>query len=127
MADSDKDAFAADVAMAPYWDAAREGRLLLKACRECDAVYYYPRPICPFCQSDQTDWREASGDGTIYSWSVERRAKTPYAIAFVTLAEGPTILSAIVDADLDALAVGQPVRLGFETRDDQPVPVFRPA
>ena len=50
----------------------------------------------------------------------------PYAIAFVTLREGPTILTSLVDTDLDAIAIGQQVRLGFEERDGQPVPVFRP-
>ena len=126
MAESKTDAFAADAALEPYWAAARDGRLLLKHCRSCDKTHYYPRPLCPFCMSADTEWREAVGIGTIYSWSVERRATPPYAIAFVTLAEGPTMLSAIVDCDLDAIAIGQSVRLGFETRDERPVPVFRP-
>jgi len=121
------DAFSADTALAPYWEAAREGRLLLKRCRDCGRTHYYPRPICPFCMSDATDWVEACGAGTIYSWSVQRRATPPYAIAFVTLTEGPTILTAIVDCDLDAIAIGQRVELTFEERDEQPVPVFRPA
>lgn len=116
----------ADIAMEPYWAAANEGRLLLKHCTGCNETYYYPRPICPLCMSDETEWLEAAGDGTIYSWSVERRATLPYAIAFVTLAEGPTILTSLVDFDLDAIAIGQRVKLGFETRDDLPVPVFSP-
>ena len=49
------------------------------------------------------------------------------AIAFVTLPEGPTLLTNIIDCDLDALAIGQKVKLAFETREEQPVPVFRPA
>ncbi|MFP6780530.1 MAG: OB-fold domain-containing protein [Gammaproteobacteria bacterium] len=117
----------ADIASEPYWEAARNGSLLLKHCDDCDETHYYPRPICPFCMSSNTSWIEASGSGLIYSWSVERRAPEPYAIAFVSLPEGPTILTAIVNADLDTLAIGQSVTLGFETRDDQPVPVFSPA
>ena len=126
MNDKKKDAFTADLALAAYWEAARAGRLLLKHCRDCDKTHYYPRPLCPFCMSSDTQWREASGEGTIYSWSVERRATPPYAIAFVTLPEGPTLLTNIVDCDLDSLAIGQNVKLAFETRDEQPVPVFRP-
>ena len=84
-------------------------------------------PLCPFCMSADTDWREASGDGTIYSWSVERRASPPFAIAFVKLAEGPTLMTAIVDADLDNISVDQKVTLKFEERNDTPVPVFTPA
>lgn len=127
MSDKNKNTSSADVALEPYWQAAREGRLLLKLCRACGKSHYYPRPLCPFCMSSDTEWREASGKGSIYSWSVERRATPPYAIAFVALAEGPTLLTNIVDCNLDALAIGQQVTLAFETRDEQPVPVFRPA
>ena len=125
MSDKVDNAFTADTALEPYWQAAHAGRLLLKRCEDCGEVHYYPRPLCPFCMSARTTWLEASGAGEIYSWSVERRANPPYAIAFVTLAEGPTLLTNIVDCDLDALAVGQPVTLAFETRGEQPVPVFR--
>lgn len=127
MSDKNQNTSSADVALEPYWQAARAGRLLLKLCRACGKSHYYPRPLCPFCMSSDTEWREASGQGSIYSWSVERRATPPYAIAFVALAEGPTLLTNIVDCNLDALAIGQQVTLAFETRDEQPVPVFRPA
>lgn len=127
MADGNDDAAIADTALEPYWAAARAGRLLLKRCTACAKVHYYPRPICPFCMSAETEWLEASGAGTVYSWSVERRATPPYAIAFVSLPEGPTILSNLVDCDLDAIAIGQAVKLVFETRDGQPLPMFRPA
>jgi uncharacterized OB-fold protein len=127
MADLTPDELTSDLALAPYWEAARASRLLLKHCRSCDKTHYYPRPLCPFCMSDDTQWLEASGAGTIYSWSAERRAEPPYAIAFVTLAEGPTIMSTIVDTPLDSIAIGQAVQLGFETRHEQPVPVFRRA
>jgi uncharacterized protein len=127
MNDKKKDTFTADLALEAYWEAARAGRLLLKQCADCGKTHYYPRPLCPFCMSSNTQWREASGEGTIYSWSVERRATPPYAIAFVTLPEGPTLLSNVVDCDLDSLAIGQKVKLAFEIREDQPVPVFRPA
>lgn len=125
--DTPKDVAVADRALEPYWAAARDGRLLLKRCQDCGKLHYYPRAHCPFCLSDRCEWVEASGAGTIYSWSVERRAQPPYAIAFVTLAEGPTLLTNIVDCDLDGLAIGQPVTLRFEERDGAPTPVFRPA
>lgn len=116
-----------DTAMEPYFEAARDGRLLLKRCGDCERSYYYPRPICPFCQSSNTEWLEASGTGTVYSWSVQRRPEPAYAIAFVTLAEGPTLMTALVDCDLDAIAIGQAVALRFEQRDGEPVPVFTPS
>ena len=127
MADAKKPDMPADVALQPYWEAAAAGRLLLKHCNGCGRNHYYPRPVCPLCFSDRTDWLQASGEGTLYSWSVERRGNPPYSIAYVTLPEGVTLLTSIVDCDFDKLAVGQKLKLGFEQRDGLPVPVFRPA
>ena len=84
--------------------------------------------ICPFCFSDKTEWVEASGKGTIYSYSVMRRAPVPYAMAYVTLAEGPRMVTNIVDCDLDSIKVGQAVKLVFKPTDGgPPVPMFTPA
>ena len=116
-----------DALLQPYWDAAAKGKLLIKHCKACGKNHYYPRTICPHCFSDQTEWLETKGEGTIYSWSVERRANPPYSIAYVALPEGVTILTSIVDCDLNKLAIGQKVKLGFEQRDGVTAPVFRPA
>jgi len=111
-----------------YWEAAARGTLLLRACTACGEWHFYPRVICPFCFSDKTEWRQAAGTGTIYSFSVTRRAEIPYAIAYVTLAEGPTMLSNIVDCDLDAIRIGQAVKVVFKPSENgQPVPMFTPA
>jgi len=111
-----------------FWDAARQGKLLVKRCTACGEAHWYPRAICPFCGSDRTEWTEASGQGTVYSYSVFRRAPIPYAIAYVTLAEGPTMMTNIVDCDLDAIRIGQKVRVVFKpTEGGPPVPMFSPA
>src|SRR6185503_5257015 len=101
----------------PFWDAAADGKLLVKRCEACGERHYYPRAICPFCGSDRTAWLEASGRGTIYSYSVFRRVPVPYAIAYVTLEEGPTVMTNIVDGDLDAIRIGQRVRVRFMPTD----------
>ena len=111
-----------------FWEAAREGRFLVPFCSACGKAHWYPRAICPFCASDKIEWRNASGKGTIYTFSVMRRAKDPYAIAHVTLAEGPTMLTNIVDCDFDKLKIGQPVTVVFqETDGGPPAPMFKPA
>jgi len=111
----------------PFWDAAREGRLLIKRCAACGRPHFYPRAICPFCASDRTEWVTASGRGTVYSYSVMRRVPAPYALAYVTLEEGPTMMTNIVDCDLDAIRIGQRVRVVFApTEGGPPVPMFRP-
>jgi len=111
-----------------FWDAARQNRFLIPVCTGCGKAHWYPRAICPFCAGDKIAWREASGRGTIYTYSVMRRVKEPYAIAHVTLAEGPTMLTNIVDCDFDKLYIGQPVAVVFqETENGPPAPMFRPA
>jgi hypothetical protein len=111
-----------------FWVAAGEGRLLVKQCGACGRHHHYPRAICPFCWSCDTVWQEASGRGTIYSFSVLRRAAEPYVIAYVTLGEGPAMMTNIVDCDPDALRCGEDVTVAFTTsRGGHAVPVFRPA
>jgi hypothetical protein len=110
-----------------YWDAAKEGRLLVRRCNACGEIHFYPRSICPFCFSDDTQWLESKGDGVIYSYSVMRRGAAPYALAYVTLDEGPTLMTNIVDCDLASLRIGQRVRVTFKQSDNGfRIPVFTP-
>src|SRR6266540_1536103 len=82
----------------PFWDATAEGRLLLPRCEACQTVIWYPRSFCPVCGSNNVAWFEASGRGTIYSFTVNRlgRADLPdyrgvgrFVVAYVELEEGP--------------------------------------
>jgi uncharacterized protein len=112
----------------PFWNAARAGRFMIPVCTACGKAHWYPRAICPFCANDKVEWREASGKGTIYTFSVMRRVKDPYVIAHVTLAEGPTMLTNIVDCDFAKVHIGQSVAVVFkETENGPPVPMFKPA
>ncbi len=111
----------------PYFDAAAQGKLLVKRCAACGKLHFYPRALCPHCFSERTEWVEARGTGTIYSYSVMRHG-TPFAIAYVTLDEGVTMLTNIVDCDLDSIRIGQKVRAVFKPTDGgPPVPMFAPA
>ena len=117
-----------DAATEPYFAAARQGVLKLRRCTACSQPHFYPRPLCPFCLGD-TEWIDAKGTGEIYSVSVTRRAgPLPYAIAYVTLDEGVTMLTNIVDCDLDALRIGQRVKVRFKPSEgDSAIPMFTPA
>ncbi len=110
-----------------YWAAAKEGVLLLKKCRACERTHFYPRAICPHCLSGDTEWFSASGRGTIYTYSVMRRVAVPFAIAYVTLEEGVTMMSNLVECDFERLAIGQVVEVTFRTTEGgHALPVFRP-
>jgi uncharacterized OB-fold protein len=111
----------------PFWDACAQNKLLVRRCTKCKKTHWYPRALCPFCFSD-CEWTEASGKGKIYSLSVMERAPTPYAMAYVTLAEGTTMMTNIVDCDFKALKIGQDVKLKFvNSENGPPIPMFAPA
>ncbi len=112
----------------PYFDACAEGKLLIKKCGDCGEVHHYPRALCPFCFSGKVDWLQTKGAGVIYTYSVTRRGgPVPYCIAYVTLDEGPKMMTNIVDCDLDSIKVGQKVKVVFKkTENGSSVPMFTP-
>ena len=111
----------------PYWDAASAGKLMLGACRACKKVHHYPRAICPHCFSTEVELKQSSGRGTIYTYSVMRRVPEPYTIAYVTLDEGVTLMTNLVDCDFDQLAIGQKVAVVFRPSEKgQVLPMFKP-
>lgn len=114
--------------IAPFRQAAADGRLLYKACLACAEAHFFPRSICPFCFSENTEWRQSSGRGTIYTFSIQRRVPIEYVIAYVTLEEGPTLMTQLVDLPvLEDARIGQRVELVFRPGPDgEPVPMFRP-
>ncbi|RSS75493.1 Zn-ribbon domain-containing OB-fold protein [Streptomyces sp. WAC06614] len=122
----------------PYWDAAAEGALLLRYCAACGLTHHYPREFCPHCWAgeDRVTWRPATGRATLYTWSVVHRndlppfgARVPYVAAVVDLAEGPRMMTELVDCpDPAALRVGMPLEVTFrEAAEGVTVPLFRPA
>ena len=112
----------------PFWDATAQGKLMIKRCKACGEPHYFPRSICPFCFSDKTVWEESSGEATIYTFSLMRKsANGPFAIAYVTLKEGPSVQTNIVDCDIDTLKIGQKVKVVFKPTDGAPLPFFTPA
>jgi len=108
---------------AAYWQAADSGRLLVKRCTRCGEHHHYPRDICPFCLSEHTEWCEAAGTATVYSYSTMGQGEAAYTLAYVTLDEGPTMLTNLVDGS--HWCIGQRVRVVFAPSDGGPaVPMF---
>ncbi len=119
----------------PFWDATRQHKLLLQKCLGCAHVFYYARTHCPACLGKELEWIEASGRGTLYSYTVCRRpqsaefaADVPYILAAVTLEEGPRMSSLLVEADPDRVPIGGPVEVAWddEVSPDLAMPYFRP-
>lgn len=111
---------------AEFWRAASGGRLLLKRCGDCHEVHYFPRTLCPFCFSANTAWFEASGRGTIYTLTINRRTTPCRVIAYVRLEEGVTMMTNVVGEDAQQAAIGTAVIVDFIPGDNgQQVPMFR--
>jgi len=121
----------------PFWDGTAEGRLLLPRCDDCQVFIWYPRPFCPSCVSTKVSWIPASGRGTVYSFTINRRGQADlsayteagvYVLAYVELDEGPRMMTNIVDCDPESVRIGQRVQVVFhDTGEGTALPRFRPA
>lgn len=111
----------------PYWTAARQGRLLIMHCRACDRAYFYPRRRCPHCWSEETEWRQASGYGTVYAYSIVRQNPAPpfgdwcpYGVVMVDLDEGVRMMANWDrETALEELMIGKAVQITFEKITDE--------
>ncbi len=111
----------------PFWQAADEGRYLVKKCNSCSQVHHYPRDICPFCLSADTVWQDSPGTGVVYSFSTMGKDEAAYTMVYVTLDEGVTVMSNLVDCDPTQVRIGQKVRVVFTpTEGGHAVPMFTP-
>lgn len=116
----------------PYWQALRERRFVLKACRDCGRTHFYPREACPHCYSDNLEWRQAKGEGEVYSFTICHRPAgpafaedVPYVVAVVQLDEGPRMMTRI-DESADAVKIGSRVEISFHDADEGVVlPYFK--
>jgi hypothetical protein len=122
-----------DALTEPFWEAAREGRLLIQRNPQSGRVQWYPRPYCLDDWSVRPEWIEASGKGTLYSFTVIPRSgieqvPAPYVLAIVELAEGARMGAVLVDVDPDEVKIGMALEVVFVPLDDEiSVPRFRPA
>jgi len=109
----------------PFWEAARNNRLLYKRCVSCGQPHFPPRYLCPACWSDGLEWVESKGQAVVYSYTIMRRAplpvfakRVPYVVALVDLDEGPRMMANVVGDDALDIKVGDRVRVCFEDRGD---------
>ena len=124
-----------NAATAPYWEAAREQRFVMPRCDDCGRYHFYPRTLCPHCSSARLAWTQVSGKGEVYSFTIINRAPSPafaaavpYVVAVVKLAEGPHLMTNIVDIAPDSVRIGMPVKVVFRKfGDDVVLPMFEPA
>lgn len=108
----------------PYWEGAKQHKLLIQHCHACGRFWFPPSARCHHCLSADFAWDEVSGEGQIYSFVVYHRLyhpgfehDLPYVVAVVELREGPRLLTNIVGARWQDVRCDVPVRVVF---DDDP-------
>ncbi len=119
---------------AVYWDACRKHQLMIQRCKNCNHYQFYPRIICTDCMSQEVEWIKASGKGRILSFTIVRRPvskayadEVPYVVALIKLEEGPTMMSNIVECDVDEVKIGMQVEVLFEDWSEEiSIPKFCP-
>jgi uncharacterized OB-fold protein len=124
---------APDPESAPYWDGLRAHRLVLQRCARCRTVRHYPRPVCARCYALECEWIEASGRGTLHSWTVSHHAfhpafrdRVPFVTLTVDLAEGVRLQAPLAGSADVPLALGLPVVVDYEdVAPDLTLPCFR--
>lgn len=119
---------------APFWSAAKAGRLVLPFCGICDRAIWYPKKFCGACGTIHVEWRAVSGEGVIYSYTLVHRGEGPYrdtdgyVLALVDIDEGARLLTNIVEAEPATLKIGQRVRVVFhDAGEAAALPRFVPA
>lgn len=124
-----------DEISAPFFDGARDGRLMLQYCSGCDGWSFPVRERCPHCFAGSLQWRAASGRGTLYTFAIMHQVmnpgfagSVPYNVSQIDLDEGVRMISNVVGVANDALKIGMPVEVFFDdVGDNVRVPKFRPA
>jgi uncharacterized OB-fold protein len=118
----------------PFWDAAQNEELWIQQCNRCSQFYFYPRPFCPACFSQDVSWVQVSGHATLVSYVINHRPMpgweddAPYAIAVVELDEGPRMATNIVGIPNtpDDLVLDMRLEVCFVEQSGVKVPKFRP-
>jgi len=125
---------ALDNVSATFWSAAAEGRLLIQRCPQCGTRQFYPRAMCTTCGTE-TEWEEASGRGTVYTYTVIRqngsqpfRSELPYVVAMIALEEGPRMMGNVTGCPIDQVVIGMAVQAYIATAEPGTgVPFWEPA
>ena len=96
----------------PFWEATRERRLLIQYCRRTGRYQFFPRATSIFTGRRDLEWREVSGHGHVFTYTVARRAREPFLghepffIAVVSLQESVNVMANIVHCRTDEMRIG---------------------
>ena len=117
----------------PHWEGCQKGVLRVQRCKDCGEHVFIPEPLCTNCASQNLEWVDTTGRGTVYSYTVVHRPQrpefqVPYTVAIIEMEEGWYMLTNLVGIEPEAVKIGMPVEVAFEKMSEQiTLPYFRPA
>jgi uncharacterized protein len=111
---------------APYWEGLKEGRIRVQRCLDCDEWVFYPRSHCSHCLSDRLEWRDVSGDATLYTFTIARQPTSPHfagdvpqLLAVVELEGGIRVTTTLVNVAEADIHVGMRLQPWFDRVNDE--------
>lgn len=113
---------------ATFREHLKQGRFMIQKCGRCGTFIFYPRLLCTGCGASDLAWQEANGGGAVYSTTVVRRKADQggdYNVAVIELAEGPRLMSKVVDVAPADVSIGMRVRAAIDQTANGPLLVFR--
>jgi len=116
----------------PFWDGCAGRALRYQRCLACGAANFNPAYVCRMCTSNQLDWTDSSGRGSIFSYTICHRPMTPqftdvYAPVIIDLEEGYQMLSNLIGCNTLEIRVGMAVTVVFHDVGERTLPYFVPA
>jgi uncharacterized OB-fold protein len=116
----------------PYWEALEKKKLVFQKCSDCGIFRHYPQPMCAHCHSMSVAWEEASGLGTVHSWTITYRTSlpdfaghVPYVLITAEMEEGVRMVAPLRCSASPVLTIGAPVQIVFPSAEDgSMLPVF---
>lgn len=99
-----------------FIEGLSQERLYYTVCKRCGSVYFPPQADCPKCKASDMEWREASREGELITWTVINvkpasfAHNRDYVVGIVRMPEGFNV-TAWIDADPRTLKPGMKMRL----------------
>ena len=102
--------------------------LLCSRCQDCGRAAFPPQASCSACCSTDVDVERLPGEGTLWTWTVQRfmpkrpynsgetqETFTPYGVGYVELPGGVRVEGRLTENDPAKLEIGMPMKVVFDT------------
>lgn len=119
----------------PFYKAAKDRRLLIQRCKDCNNVISYPKCVCPHCWSTNLEWFVSKGKGKLYSYTIvntgapeDFKQALPYVIGVIDVDEGVRMVSWVVGCEHEDIKCDMDVEVTFkDLNEDFALPMFKPS